>query len=330
MSRKNSKKSLASKAWLMWIGTEFYPTIESWANEAVELGVSKRLPNGALGEALMEPGNVVFVAHDEGEKIECPDCLGTIECPDCRRLTTAAGNLFQEIKEKKKTFRGVWETDAPRAFKHYVELRERKIRELRERCGACQTCKGKNQISRFGTGGYVVLPDGEHWDYRRYNYWLHQPSKFSIPEEAIEKHMCESCGGTGRRPCGRIFGMFVPERIEYIDKGDETEEYLKSLKHHRFVLEHDTKKEKKRRCGYRKPGGFYAVTGIEESILDPELVSELKKKGFEFEISGSFFKFKFPRKIEEKRFRGMKQIKMGSIDKKLWAQVELILEALQD
>src|SRR5690606_29035571 len=112
MSRKNSKKSLASKAWLMWIGTEFYPTIESWANEAVELGVSKRLPSGALGEALMEPGNVVFVAHDEGEKTECPDCLGTIECPDCRRLTAAAGNLFQEIKEKKKTFRGVWETDA--------------------------------------------------------------------------------------------------------------------------------------------------------------------------------------------------------------------------
>ena len=71
--------------YLMWIGSEHYSTIDSWVKEATEQGVSKRLPNEHMGTSLLNPGTVVFVAHDEGDMDECTECLGTISCGECRK-----------------------------------------------------------------------------------------------------------------------------------------------------------------------------------------------------------------------------------------------------
>lgn len=48
---------------LMWVGTEFYPTIQSFVEEAMVQGVAKRIPKLSKG---IEPGVRVFLAHSEG------------------------------------------------------------------------------------------------------------------------------------------------------------------------------------------------------------------------------------------------------------------------
>lgn len=48
---------------LMWVGTAFYPTIQSFVEEAMVQGVAKRIPKLNKG---IEPGVRVFLAHSEG------------------------------------------------------------------------------------------------------------------------------------------------------------------------------------------------------------------------------------------------------------------------
>lgn len=59
---------------LMWVGSVYYPSISAFVAEAEQLGVSKRVPflppEFKLGESLL------FLAHDEGRRIECESCRG--------------------------------------------------------------------------------------------------------------------------------------------------------------------------------------------------------------------------------------------------------------
>ena len=71
------------QAWLMWVGEKFYGTFDEFAAEAIEQGISKRVPNAGFAKALMDEGSVVFLAHHDGEKDDCPDCAARFECPDC-------------------------------------------------------------------------------------------------------------------------------------------------------------------------------------------------------------------------------------------------------
>ncbi len=51
---------------VLWVGSQCYPTIDSFITEALTLGCSKRVPTLP---ADIEPGQSrVFLAHDEGEK----------------------------------------------------------------------------------------------------------------------------------------------------------------------------------------------------------------------------------------------------------------------
>ncbi len=51
---------------VLWCGSGFYPTIDSYVVEALNLGCSKRVPN--LPSDVIPGRSRVFLAHDEGKK----------------------------------------------------------------------------------------------------------------------------------------------------------------------------------------------------------------------------------------------------------------------
>lgn len=315
-------------AWLIWVGSEFYKGVTDWSDEAIALGISKRLPNAAVARQLAAPGAVVFVAHDEGESHSCKACVGAVECPTCRKRISEITALRKVIDTMLAAFKGDFATEAPRTLTRFKEVRERSIAKLEAECKSCEECKGKGSI-KAGTGGKVKLTDGRTWDYRTYNYWLHQPKKFD-PETMVEEiEMCETCGGKGELPNARIFGVFAPERIEYIARGDESKEELKAMKGFTIVKKTALKTEAKRKCGVRKPGGVYAVTsatGVEgDKLLEDAIKAGLiKPEGAE--VHGSFIRFGRPVPVAEKRFRGLKKIGLAMI-KSAVDQAEMIIEA---
>lgn len=335
---KKSKKPAASdaitKAYLMWVGSEHYADIAEWSEEAIAMGVSKRLPNAAMARALMEPGTVVFTAHDEGETTDCAECGGAIECPDCRKRTVEMASLRGAIDSAKKRFLGDWDAEATDGMKRFESVREAKITRLETECEDCSACGGKGKLTS-GTGGHVVLKDGRQWDYRTYNYWLHQPAKFNAETMVATVAMCKACGGTGVRPEAKLFGLFVPTRCEYIVRGDETKEELKLLKDFGLVTPDALKVEGKRKCGYRKPGGFYAVT---DKAAAPDKDARMALDGLvergiidsteAVDIAGNFVRFTAPVRVDVKRFRGIKQIPVSMVSEAVKAAT-LIREAME-
>src|SRR6478609_12224672 len=197
-SEATEAKGITS-AWLIWVGSEFYKGIADWSDEAIAQGISKRLPNAAMARQISAPGTVVFVAHDEGESHSCTKCVGACECPSCRKRISEMTALRNVIASMKAAFKGDFVTEAPRGLKRFEEVRLRTIAELEAEMKACEECKGKGSI-KAGTGGEVALKDGRVWDYRTYNYWLHQPKKFDPETMVAEVEMCETCGGKGDLP----------------------------------------------------------------------------------------------------------------------------------
>ena len=315
-------------AYLVWVGSEHYAGIKDWSDEAVELGISKRLPTIAMAKTLMEPGVTIFVAHDEGEAHDCAKCVGLRECGDCRKRINEAAELRKKIDAQKDLFKGDWKTEAPRSMHRFEETRLKHIARLEAECKGCKECGGKGKI-KGGTGGHVKLVDGRKWDYRTYNYWLHQPGKFKAEELVASKEMCETCGGTGELPAGRIFGMFIPERIEYILEGDEDKEAIKALKGMRLVKMTEVAKEAKRKCGKRKPGGVYAVTSSTGDGVSAREAVEKWAPGAKVELNGNFVRFLRDVPIAEKRFRGMKSVDGKTIADAI-AQADMAKEALED
>ena len=143
------------------------------------------------------------------------------------------------------------------------------------------------------------------------------------------REMCKICGGTGELPCGRIFGMFTPERIEYILDGSEDKlpEGLAG-----FTVVKSVAGEPKRKCGVRKPGGVYAVTSADTtSVAARAELERLIKAGVvkrkSTALHGSFARFMDPVVIHEKRFRGIKQIDWASLQPRARDQAEMVMEA---
>jgi hypothetical protein len=334
------------QSYLMWVGSEHYKSIEDWTGEAVTQGISKRLPNADVGQALTQEGTVIFVAHDEGEFHECSDCLGTIENPEKRKLKQALHNLNNEIADLAKQTneiqdsinKGVCDAEGGQAdierIHKLIERRSKKALKLQgEVSGMPDQVEG-------GTGGQVHVSNGEglsteRWDYRKYNYWLHQPKRFNA-DNVLDKEMCETCGGTGRLPDAKVFGLFLPDAVEYILKAEDTEAVKEQMEKDRgfqTVSESVVKLEKKRKCGIRHPGGVYVVTDVRkgtgpsksakevvEQLVADEIISP---EGIE--INGSFVRFLNPIDVDVKRFRG---IKRWSLDPRAEDEAEMILEAI--
>ena len=272
--------------YLMWIGSEHYKTIEEWVKEALLQGVSKRLPTPAMGRTLLQPGTVVFVAHDEGEMHECPECAGAIECPDCRKNTEAAAReraLADKLDDEAA------EAESTKA-RQSAERRAKNARKRADRheglMAECETCFGANEVEA-GTGGTVVFEDGEEWDYRRYTYHRNQPKKWTAEDKggiAVMKR-CEHCGGFGRIPNGKVFGCFVPEAVEYIEAGDEDKTKAMTESGFSVVPMHVASDESARGCGKRKPDGVYVVTRHDStSTVGAEAAEALKLQ--EVEVKG--------------------------------------------
>jgi len=321
--------SQITNSYLMWIGQEHYGSIESYTDEALALGVSKRLPNVATAAALMEPGTVIFVAHDEGEYSECPDCVGVIENPERRKLQNEIDRIGAESDKLIDALQAATDADEvteKARLQKLLDNRARKTTELQAQYDA------EPETIEAGTGGHITLKDGSIWDHRKYNYWLHQPKRFSIKNVA-DTSMCATCGGTGRLPQGKVFGMFIPSAIEYILKPEDDEQVRKDMAAAGFRLVEVTaaEAEHKRGCGKRKPGGVYAVTDKGEVTAEAakaavkDLVDSGKLQPEAVELNGNFARFLVPVDIDCKRFRGLKK---WSLDPRAEAEAEMILDAM--
>lgn len=316
------------KSYLIWVGARHYSTIEDFVTEAVTMGVSKRTVNSGSAKALLEPGTVVFLAHDEGEKTECTECTGSIDCPDCRLAQNVVEKLH-EVKRKARE-RGVKEKALSRI--------DKRLDKVFEAIRMCYRCHG-TRTTISGTGGVVMFNDGSEMDYRQYMYWKRQPGKWneSYNGAVLNIEQCEECGGAGVRPLGVVFGMFVPSKIQYILKPGDDEEVRKSLEEKGFeiVYPEALAKELPRGCGRRKSGGFYVIADSKrDSVSESDLLKKTKElidagllDNEKVEITGSFARFLSPVEIGERRFRGMKK---WSLNPRVEEEAELILDALDD
>jgi hypothetical protein len=287
-------------AFLMWIGAEHYPTIDSFCGEAYRDGLSKRVPHLGMAESLLSEGSTIFVAHDEGVHDDCSHCRGEFECPTC--------NATGEVKDGK-------------GKKAVVRL--------------CPDCNGRKRVE-LSSGGTIRV-DGKVTPYRRF-LALRKAGRLDLDEHEVEdKELCDACSGTGRVPVGKVFGVFIPDQAEYILTGADKEELLKKLEEKKVktVTREALRVERRRGCGYRKPGGYYIVTrkaeqGEQTSDDVEAVIKELTDKGIinpeGVQVMGSFVRFLNPIPIPgTKRFRGVKK---WGLDPLAEAEAELALEAL--
>jgi hypothetical protein len=323
----------------MWIGTDHYATIEDWVEEAHVQGVSKRIPNPGIGEALIEDGSVVFVAHDEGEKHECPECIGSIECPACRK---ADRDIDNASKEKASRLEEATELlDLDRKLTHNEAKRLRKLHRrahtleghvaiAQDAKDGCSECFGAGEIEDVGTGGYITIDD-QRIDYRRVNYALHHEGFELVAADSV--HMCEHCGGTGQLPDGRVFGLFVPDAVEYVLKPTDsaTIKAEAAARSFRPVSMRAVEGEPSRGCGRRHPG-YYVVTegAAGDDSRAREVVADLIAKDVidpnDVEVKGSFVRFLAPVDIAgTKRFRGIKRWNLAPAAE---AEAEMIFDAV--
>lgn len=301
-------------SYLMWVGADNYETIADYVDEVRKLGVSKRLPGIGMANALGAPGAIVYVAHDDGEAYSCDACMGQVECSECRTWMHKIAKWQGEADEVRKRYED--DDEPPRGKARIIEIREARIANARAAMAKCELCEGEGEFE-CGTGGYVVRANGERMDYRTFNYWMRQPKKFDVEREVTEKHMCEECGGTGKRPAAVVFGAFVPS-IEVVLTGRENEIVQEQIERFDRVKMSDVAKEPERKGGQREPG-YYAVAKAGKpskraSAVAKELVTRRAVKG-EPEVIGDFVLFQKPVKVGElKRFRGVKRFGLFQVD----------------
>ncbi len=333
-------------SYLQWVGTEHYPTIEDYVSEVKELSLSKRIMNAVMGQALMQPGTVVFLAHDEGESTPCQECRGVVECPECRKLETKIGVVRGQIEKVTKEYNLHVEKEYDSSYllsnrdfikksknlERKIEKRKSKIESMEKAQDECLLCEGSGEFID-GTGGEVNFHDGTLMDYRQYTFWHRQPKKWTAELLGGLKdiNLCDNCGGTGKIPEARVFGMFVPTGIEYILDPEDSEKVISEMEEKKFSVVVSVADEPKRGCGKRKPGGLYVVCKSTESSLDStQAVKRLADKGLievsDVEICGNFVRFIDTIEIESKRFRGMKK---WSLDPRAEEEAQMIFEAFE-
>lgn len=316
-------------SYLMWIGVDHYEDTGVYLDEVRRMGVSKRLPGVGMANALTEPGTVVFVAHDDGEAYSCDACMGMVECGECRVLEHKIAKWQAEADDVKKRFKN---EEIPRGKQRIIDIREARIAAAREEQEGCEICDGEGE-HECGTGGFVVRKDGSKMDYRTFNYWMRQPTKFDVDREIVGKNMCESCGGTGKVPAAKIFGVFIPTDVEYILNGKENELVLEQVEAFTKLSMEVVKKEQPRKCGRRRPG-FYVVThGKKDKKRAKDVIDELAAKGIikkgQTEMIGDFIAFTKPIEVQGlKRFRGV--ARFDAIHPAASDQAEMILEAMDE
>lgn len=297
--------------YLMWVGSKRCPTIASYVEEAVAFGVSKRLPNANVAGELAKAPATIFLAHDEGKTESCDACVGLMENPDHRVAVNALEVTRRKISQFANELLAAHESDDDREIERWDGKHDR----VRAKLDGMKS--GLAIIDEFiegPTGGFVMI-DGAEWDYRRYNYWLHQPKKWSADEHEIgKKVMCKTCGGTGQLSLGKVFGAILPSAIEYVMRPEDDGGVAASMKS-KGLRVIDAK-------AATRQSGFYAVTnGINRSsvnsrdVLIAILIADLVNSGViengEAACNGEAIYFTPPIDIRgTKRFRGIKRWSM--------------------
>lgn len=309
----NVKRHLKMESFLIWVGSEHYSSIAEYSDEAIVQGVSKRVPGLSIAKAMSAPDSVVFVAHDEGERHDCPSCIGEVECPECRKRVS---EIERWAARRDEMTARIGALEPGRQQQRVVDTAESHISQLEKEREGCADCNGRGRIEA-GTGGNVHLRDGQVWDHRRYVYWRNrnQLERFDFRKDVRKVYLCKDCGGRGVLPNGKVFGLFVPDRIEYIAHPGEDKSAIKELEAAgvSIVSLAAAKKEAPRGCGRRKAGGFYVVTTpkMGGSKAAKETAKKLAELGVsDVELSGSFIKFGDEIPIKDKRFRGVKRWKL--------------------
>lgn len=310
---KEKAPGAIDQAWLQWVGRQHYEDAAGFVDEMLAQGVSKKVPSLGIAQNLMKPGTVVFLAHDDGEVLDCPHCHEVVVCGTC----DGAGRVKNE--------KG-----------HTVD---------------CVKCEGKGDYA-ISTGGWITF-DGEEMMYREFlarckkdpvmretidRLGLDMKSrktKKMLWEEWGKR--CMKCSGSGRMPQGFIFGMFRPSAIEYIlrpEDGEEVEQEMADKKVKTVTLK-KLATEARRGCGYRQPGGIYVVTeagqrkpseNFEKAIEELIERGAISPKGYE--VVGDFVRFLAPIPIEgQKRFRG---IAKWALDPLAEEEAQMALEAIED
>lgn len=172
-----------------------------------------------------------------------------------------------------------------------------------------------------GTGG-VAWVDGNVWDFTEYRkHAAHLARKNRKSDNPLDGKQvygtqpCETCGGRGVTPDGKVYGFFVCDGIDYILAPGDTQEVIKKAGDEGVKVVHSVAGEAKRGCGFRKAGGTYLTTKAELDYNNRKvetLVAELAKAGVvdpkRVEIKGSLAVFQDPIPIPGvKRFRGIKK-----------------------
>lgn len=323
-------------SYLMWVGSGDYEDIKAYTDEVVSMGVSKRIPGIGMANALSEPNTVVFVAHDEGEFDPCDYCMGIIDCPDCR---VREGKIDRWNAEADKVLdRYKSEDDIPPGKARIVRIRREKMAAAEQEIAKCESCDGEKEYED-GTGGHVILTKRNDFigkkkriDYRSFNYWMRQPEKFDHESEVSDYDMCEECGGNGKLPRARIFGVFVPSGIEYILNGKENEIVKEHIADFAQLDMVEIRKEPKRKCGKRIPG-YYVVTrkGKKPMKAAKEVVKELIAKGVikkgDVDVTGDFIRFAKP--VEYPGLRRFRGVKSFNLIPEAEDQAEMALDAVE-
>ncbi len=295
----DTQNAVIRRAWLMWVGESHYKTFDDFATEALSQGVSKRVPNVMIARELLSPGSVVFLAHDDGVKDPCPECMETFACPDCTRVADApAGQILRGRGSKRRAV-------------------------------DCARCRGEGQVTE-GTGGTVYV-NRRRVTFKSYVGKLRH-GLIGDDDKIRIATQCEACSATGSTPRGRIRGLFVPQGSEYILRTADRAIAIGKLVEAEIgiVSPGALLREPMRECGRRQRGGFYVVTQPggsarrSRAAVDDLVARGIVKPGA-VEVHGAFATFVRPVPTAVKRFRGIKEIVLTGSAK---AQARHILQAM--
>lgn len=186
------------KGGLLWVGEQFYPTVEKFTDEARRMGISKRLPLTQVPRGLVVGKTWVLLAHPRAvDKGACTRCARGSEYP------VIPGDLFHVPKQgavvrkvvKRLEGSGIEFTDGT-----WVGPEER-VRSAGDYLASANELKGRRERK-----------PGAVWSEKR-NRWKR----------------CQDCDGQGKLYAPGVFRIFQPQALEYVVKGDETPEDLKRL-----------------------------------------------------------------------------------------------------
>jgi len=182
------------KTYLTWIGAKHYPRFADFADESDRLGVSKRMPT--VGAALALKDATVFLAHDEGERIGCPDCYD-------KKLEQCTGG-WALVDRTKITYRDLLSL-----------IRRKKIRKGLAETLRCETCSGLGKLPRGRIFGFFVASAVEYIiDPQDSRHLRDKMRREGIGTVTLKQTASEPKRGCGYRQPGGVYLVTSPANEE--------------------------------------------------------------------------------------------------------------------